>query len=37
MIELSAELNGIGLVKIVVGNKKNQQLLHYCITKKIAE
>lgn len=37
MIELSAELNGIGIVKIVVGNKKNQQLLHYCITKKIAE
>lgn len=37
MYELSSELPKIGTVKIMVGKKKNQQILHYCITKKIAK
>ena len=34
MVELSAELKGLGEVKIIVGRKLNKQYLHYCITKK---
>ncbi len=32
--ELSANLSGIGQVKIIVGERKLGRVLHYCITKK---
>jgi hypothetical protein len=34
MIELSSKLTDIGYVKIMIGQKKNKKLMHYCITKK---
>lgn len=32
--ELKSLLKGIGEVKIIVGERKNKRVLHYCITKK---
>ena len=32
--ELSAYLKSIGNVKIIVGEKRNSRIIHYCITKK---
>lgn len=34
MIELSSKLIDIGYVKIMIEQKKNKKLMHYCITKK---
>lgn len=35
--ELSAFLKNIGEVKIIVGERKNKRIIHYCITKKKKE
>lgn len=32
--EMSCELKGIGKVRIIVGERNNKRILHYCITKK---
>ena len=32
--ELSAILKNVGEVKIIVGERKNKRIIHYCITKK---
>lgn len=32
--ELSAHLNSVGNVKIIVGEKRSARIIHYCITKK---
>lgn len=34
IVELSAELKDIGIVKIIVGQRRNKKFVHYCITKK---
>lgn len=34
IVELSAELKNIGIVKIIVGQRRNKKFVHYCITKK---
>ncbi len=34
MHELTARLDGIGPVKIMVGERANRRILHYCITKR---
>lgn len=35
--ELKATLDNLGEVKIIVGERKNKRIIHYCITKKIKE
>ena len=32
--ELASALKGIGNVKIIVGERANKKIIHYCITKK---
>ncbi len=34
VFELTSELPQVGKVKIIVGERSNQRILHYCITKK---
>ena len=34
IVELSAELKDIGIVKIIVGQRRNKKFVHYGITKK---
>lgn len=35
--ELKATLENIGDVKIIVGERNNKRIIHYCITKKKKE
>ena len=35
--ELRATLTNLGEVKIIVGERNNKRMIHYCITKKIKE
>lgn len=35
--ELKATLDNLGEVKIIVGERKNKRIIHYCISKKIKE
>ncbi|MBQ3595883.1 MAG: hypothetical protein II981_10815 [Bacteroidales bacterium] len=35
--ELRATLTNLGDVKIIVGERNNKRMIHYCITKKIKE
>ena len=37
MHELKATLENIGDVKIIVGERNNKRIIHYCITKKKKE
>lgn len=34
IVELAAELKDIGIVKIIIGQRRNKKYVHYCITKK---
>ena len=34
IVELAAELKDIGMVKIIIGQRRNKKYVHYCITKK---
>ena len=35
--ELKATLTNLGEVKIIVGERNNKRMIHYCITKKVKE
>ena len=35
--ELKAILTNLGEVKIIVGERNNKRMIHYCITKKVKE
>ena len=35
--ELRATLTNLGEVKIIVGERNNKRMIHYCITKKVKE